>query len=322
MNIILTALVGGVVFLVGGIVGAVWVHRRGALPFVRRPEQWAISMYEGETPTDLTPLASVRHPVLTAADVTDVEADFVADPFLFHRDGRWYLFFEVVNARTRAGEIGLATSADGHEWTYERVVLAEPFHLSYPQVFAVDDTVYMLPESQQAAGIRLYEATSFPYEWTPVATLLHGAYHDPTIVRYGERWWLFCSEWHHTLRLFSSEVLEGPWQEHPASPIVKNDERYARPAGRVVPYDGGLIRFAQDCSQFYGQHVHAFRITELSADSYDEQLLQASVLTGSGTGWNALRMHHLDAHRMGEDRWLAAVDGDAGQKLRFNWRDL
>jgi len=35
-------------------------------------------------------------PVLTAADIPDVSADFVADPFLLQRDGRWFLFFEIM----------------------------------------------------------------------------------------------------------------------------------------------------------------------------------------------------------------------------------
>lgn len=317
MSFLWGSLLGLLFFFFGGIVGALWVHRRGRLPFVRRPEQWAISIYEGPSPTELSPASSVRHPVLTAADVTDVDADFVADPFLFRRGEHWHLFFEVVNARSRGGEIAFATSVDGRVWTYECVVLAEPFHLSYPQVFAADDSVYMIPESQQAAGIRLYKATPFPYEWTPVATLLHDAYHDPTLFRHRDRWWLFCSEWHHTLRLFSARALEGPWDEHPASPIVRDDERYARPAGRVVAHDGALVRFSQDCSQFYGQQVHAFRITDLSVDTYEEHLLRSSVLAGSGSGWNALRMHHVDAHPLSDGRWWAAVDGDAGQKLVF-----
>lgn len=314
------ALLGLLLFFLGGFVGAVWVHRRGALPFVRRPEQWAISIYEGASPTALSPHPSLQHPVLTAADVTDVDADFVADPFLFRREGNWYLFFEIVNARSRAGEIALATSEDGLTWAYDRVVLAEPFHLSYPQVFVANGTVYMLPETQQAAGIRLYEATSFPHGWRAVDTLLHDAFHDPTIFQHAGRWWLFCAEWHHTLRLFSAEALKGSWKEHPDSPIVRDDERYARPAGRVVAHDGALLRFAQDCVPFYGRRVHAFRITELSPTTYEEERVPTPVVEGSGHGWNALRMHHVDAHRMDDGQWRAAVDGDAGQKLVFSLR--
>ncbi|NLG19195.1 MAG: hypothetical protein GX556_17870, partial [Fibrobacter sp.] len=33
------------------------------------------------------------------------------------------------------------------------------------------------------------------------------------------------------------------------------------------------------------------------------------LLEGSGKGWNAERMHHVDLHRTGEKSWVASVDG-------------
>ena len=56
----------------------------------------------------------VQNPVLTCSDVTDVNASFVADPFL-HIEGwskPWHLFFEVYNFDRRLGEIGCAVSRD------------------------------------------------------------------------------------------------------------------------------------------------------------------------------------------------------------------
>ena len=43
------------------------------------------------------------------------------------QDGRWYLFFEVMNQDSDRGEIGLALSDDGIHWEYSRIVLVEPF---------------------------------------------------------------------------------------------------------------------------------------------------------------------------------------------------
>lgn len=51
------------------------------------------------------------------------------------QDGRWYMFFEVMNQDSDRGEIGLALSDDGIHWEYSQIVLVEPFHLSYPHVF-------------------------------------------------------------------------------------------------------------------------------------------------------------------------------------------
>ena len=91
---------------------------------------WSIGRYAGPTSLELRPDPEVANPVLTAADMRDVPASFVADPFLIRSGGLWYLFFEVMHPSTGRGVIGLATSEDAAHWTYRGVVLEEPFHLS------------------------------------------------------------------------------------------------------------------------------------------------------------------------------------------------
>jgi hypothetical protein len=115
---------------------------------------------------------------------------------------------------------------------------------------------------------------------------------------------------HHTLRLFTAERLVGPWTEHPRSPVIENDDTSARPAG-VPRFSGGrLIRFAQVCTPDYGTAVRAFEITALTATTYSErELTPAPILGPGGTGWNACGMHHIDAHRLPDGTWIAAVDG-------------
>ena len=87
-----------------------------------------------QSPFNVYDSQDVANPVLTAADVWDVEADFVADPFLYYDGGIWYLFMEVLKS-SYGGVIGVANSLDGINWTYDRIVLEQPFHLSYPYVF-------------------------------------------------------------------------------------------------------------------------------------------------------------------------------------------
>lgn len=276
---------------------------------------WAIGIYRGPSPLDLRP-AGGEGPALTAADVHDVRADFVADPFLLCRDGRWHLFFEILDQDTGRGVIGLAESDDGRRFTYRQVVLREPFHLSYPFVFEHEGEVYMTPEALDAGGVRLYRATRFPTAWEPVATLVAGRLADPTVFRHAGRWWLFACgapSRHDDLRLYTAEALEGPWREHPASPLIAGDRRSARPAGRPVFHGGAWLRFAQDCDPVYGSRVRAFRVTGLTPDRYAETLcLPDPVLAPGGEGWRRRRMHHLDAHPDGNNEgWIACVDGCA-----------
>ncbi|MEB3292295.1 MAG: hypothetical protein VKJ24_03975, partial [Synechococcales bacterium] len=134
--------------------------------FARRWESWAIGLYEADAELNLRPASRVKNPILTARDVTDIKADFIADPFMLHENGTWYLFFEVLNSADNLGYIAFATSSNGRDWSYQKVVLKEPFHLSYPYVFKWNDDYYMIPETYQAGQVRLYKADRFPDRWT------------------------------------------------------------------------------------------------------------------------------------------------------------
>jgi hypothetical protein len=277
------------------------------------PYVWSIGIYAGESPFHLAPAPNVHNPVLSATDVTDLRAVFVADPFMIRANHNWYLFFEVFNAETFKGEIGLAISENGWTWKYERLVLQEPYHLSYPYVFEWQGEHYMVPETLGAESIQLYKAVSFPHDWLLAGSLIQGEFADPSLFRFANRWWMFaCStpHEHDDLRLFFADQLTGPWTEHPSSPIVENNNRIARPGGRVLVLENRIIRFAQDCFPIYGTQVRAFEIAELTPTRYQEKECERSPIFGaSGAGWNSSGMHHVDPHPLGEGRWIACVDG-------------
>ena len=286
--------------------------RRRLSPSLR---PWSIGIFSGPSPYELHPAPGVINPVLTRDHVSDVPAVLVADPFMLKTAGGWHMFFEVMNARTAKGEIGLAVSEDTARWTYRTIVLAERFHLSYPYVFEWKGEQYMIPESYEANEVRLYRARRFPDHWTHVETLLRGpALVDTSIVYVDGRWWMLVQDSpmprHDRLRLYGADVLFGPWREHPASPIVDGDPRAARPAGRRVVHRDRILRFAQDCDGAYGLAVRAFEVDTLTAEIYkDCQVGPDPILGGSGSGWNGGGMHHVDAHQVAPEHWIAAVDG-------------
>jgi len=253
--------------------------------------------------------------VLTKFNVRDVPAGFVADPFVCRSEGIWYMFFELLNQLTWRGEIGYATSADGYDWEYHNVVLAEPFHLSYPYVFERDGEFYMIPETGGTRSVRLYRAVNFPQDWIHVETLLNGGrFVDSSIFQFESKWWLFTEAGPNPasplLRLYHADEPRGPWKEHPSSPILDNDPDITRPAGRVVIFGGRPIRFAQKISPTYGTEVRALQILELSETTYREELAVPGKLLGPGTEtWNRDAMHHVDPHKLEDGTWLACVDG-------------
>ena len=227
--------------------------------------------------------------------------------------GVWHMFFEVMNDATGKGDIGLATSANGFDWQYQRIVLTEPFHLSYPYVFEWNDDYYMIPETLGARVARIYRAEPFPDRWVYMKDLLPGDHADPSIFRFQDQWWMFTCPFpykHDTLSLFYASDPLSAWTPHPHNPLISGDRRIARPGGRVLQHDGALIRLTQDCDPTYGRQLRALQITELTANSYKEhERPESPILTPSGSGWNSSGMHHADIHRLDDQSWIACVDG-------------
>lgn len=281
---------------------------------LRQRMHWTVRIGRARTPWDAQAATATSAVILTRADVTDLHAAFVADPFLLRHDGRWLLFVEVQDRLTMQGCIGLATSTDATRWSWQGVVLREPFHLSYPCVFIHDDTLFMVPESTASGAVRLYRAVDGPTRWRHVDDLVRGpALADATPVHHDDHWYLFVETssgaTHDELRLFHAARLRGPWVEHPSSPLVDGDPAIARPAGRPLSVDGRLYRLAQNCTTDYGVGVVAREITRLTPDGYDESPTTLPVLAKGGQGWRRNGMHHLSAQRVAAGDWLIATDG-------------
>ncbi len=291
--------------------------RKGNIPYVALQQQWTIGICLGASPLSLSNAAPKANPVLTARDVTDVSAEFVADPFMLRENETWYMFFEVQNGKTHRGCIGLATSQDGLRWSYRQIVLEESIHLSYPCVFKSGEKYYMVPESM-GDGIRLYEAAVFPTRWQCLGTLIKGYHADPTPFEHEGRWWMFATQFRKTgpnLHLYYSQDLLGPWQEHPSSPVAKNDPGTCRSGGRVIIYEGQIVRFAQDNTRNYGDRLRAFVVSELTPSAYREDPVPTNPVPK--TSWNRMGTHNVDAHQQADGGWIACVDGYRQRALRI-----
>ena len=278
------------------------------LPVAYRAE-WSIGALTGSALGALAAPAGIRNPVLTRRDVTDVDAAYVADPFVVRDGVEFLMFLEVVGKVDGKGRIALARSPDGLSWSYDRVVLEEPYHLSFPMTFACESEWYMLPESHQAGCVQLYRAARFPEGWSVRATLLDGVFADVSIHRTDSGWWLFAGELgNDVLRLFHAERIDGPYVEHPSSPIVEGERRRARPAGRVRSREDRPFRVSQDCRPSYGTAVDVREIEHLTRDDYREGSPRR-ILRKGGWGWRRNGMHHLDALESESGDWIAWVDG-------------
>lgn len=227
---------------------------------------------------------------------------FWADPFVWVRDGRRYVFFEEFPYATRRGRISaLGLDARGRPLGDAFPVIEEPYHLSYPFLFEFGDELYMMPEKKAAGRLDLYRCTAFPHAWSREATLIEGMrIADANLFEHEGRWWLFCAAKQRRSRInetlvafYADHPLSIDWTPHPGNPLVR-DFRRARPGGRVFRDDTGrLLRPTQDCVRRYGYGLGISEVTQLSTKAFAER--QVWYASGEDAGrWRA--MHHMDWH--------------------------
>lgn len=236
-----------------------------------------------------------------------------ADPFLITDSRKLWLFAEQQRHHEH-GKIVAFSTEDLQTWISHGVVLEESSHLSYPQVFESDGSYWMLPEGIKSGKVTLYQAAELPGPWRRAAELLPSAYADPTIFQHQGVWYLWATDLGNQLRLYCANQLQGPYREHPCSPVT-SDLRYMRCGGRVqcLP-DGSLVRLAQDSSEGYGKYLHAMAITQLTPEAYQEELKNADILLRD-ENWNREGGHHLDGLQF-KGKGIVAVDGRVSES---NW---
>ena len=203
-----------------------------------------------------------------------------ADPFPIEFEGHYYIFVEqqIGNDNGTLGYIELYENLEHSDFV---PVLDAPYHLSYPNVFTVDGSWYMIPETHEHNSIDLYRSEKFPDQWVYDSTLIKDVEAvDTSIVKYNELWWLFTSiarndrKLNASLSLFSSKVFPSvTWKSHPLNPVVEGLQN-SRMAGKIECQTdaGSLTRPAQSCVKEYGEHIVLNKIIELDENKYLEKI--------------------------------------------------
>lgn len=261
---------------------------------VRGAEQWSVAWASREAgsawPSQRLSGRGVRRTLpLDPRDyhlLPDDGRRYYADPFLFEHNGEVHLFVEELPYATNRGIISATTlPSHGSLPATPRPVLETAFHLSYPQLFARDGEIWMLPEQNQSGALILYRAKRFPDVWEPAATLIDQPLHDATLFDHGGRLWIAAthegpvsagtrwgSSWD-ALTLYHAPHLLGPWTRHVGNPVLI-DAATGRSAGPMFyAADGRLIRPVQDCSTGYGMALGLARIDRLDETTYAQSIV-------------------------------------------------
>lgn len=272
------------------------------------------------------PLSDVRRDGVDAREVTWLpdQGDFayLADPFGIERDGLLTVFAEHFDYRSRRGEIRYFQYDADDVLIREGVALAEPFHLSYPQLIEDGGELYMLPEGYKSGALTLYRCVRFPDRWETAHRILDVPAIDATVVRHGGRWWMFhalpgpADRAMRELHVAWADRLTGPWTAHAANPVRTGFDA-SRPGGTAFESDGALHLPVQDCAETYGAAVNLLRIDTLTPEAFEATTVRrfeaGDLLDGYGDGLHTLSGHGQAAfidvksiRRSGAEGWVRA----------------
>ena len=194
-----------------------------------------------------------------------------ADPFVITTEKDTYIFYESYSYKDGKGCIEMVRKSK--KYKKPKVVLEEPFHLSYPFVFEHEGVVYCIPETHQANRVNLYRFNEKDLVLEQECVLMeHIQAVDPTLVFREGKWNLFFTQKDQPsvkLYRFVADDLKGPYLPHHSNPI-KVDCADARMAGAFFEWKGDLVRPAQECVRYYGTAVVLNRVDIFDDNEYDE----------------------------------------------------
>ncbi|MGN1203241.1 MAG: hypothetical protein ACI4RF_08080 [Eubacterium sp.] len=200
---------------------------------------------------------------------------WTADPFLFRKDDKYYLFFEMFDRLKRKGLLGCREISNNGAGKMHVIYEGES-HLSYPFIFEDNGGYYIIPESSESGELFVLKCTDFPYKWEKERVLAKKCLVDTTLLNYSNQTF-YISE-----RSFGNGVFDridlfyddnGTFKECPSNP-VKIDVNTARCAGKFFEYDNKIIRPSQDCGKFYGEKLNFNEVIGVSRELYEERLLK------------------------------------------------
>lgn len=287
---------------------------RGFQKLLEKRDLWSIGVFRYDRADDLFSAPPIELAYFQGENGFRVDKNYqsvAADPFLFTHGDRLYLFYEVKTDHGHGTIHAQSMSRDGY-WHDHGQLLDEPFHLSYPQVFAFEDRIFMIPETAQSGAVRLYEAEEFPYHWRACATLIEAPLRDPTlIVTPDQGCFLLATSAEYELRLHHSEAIERPFRYTGVS--ITRDPRLARCAGGILKVGGQLLRPAQDCSEVYGKRIHFQAIEKLTPSAYCERPSGLTLQIPTAP-WMSRGSHHISSANFGKS-FFVAIDGRGADKL-------
>ncbi|WP_424494748.1 glucosamine inositolphosphorylceramide transferase family protein [Salinimicrobium sp. GXAS 041] len=254
--------------------------------------------------------------------------DYIADPFFIKEKDTFYIFVEI-KGRGNAN-IALLTSPNGKKYNYQGIVLDEPFHLSYPQVFKHKGALYMLPETKGSNNVLLYKAANFPYSWSISDTLVKDiSLKDPSLLLSEDLNLIVAVDDATKQYMFTADSLTGNWKE--LEKYRQNWGNETRPGGRFFNINKTWYLPLQNMSADYGTGISIYALKTNGQEL--DLALEKKLFLGPQPEikWFNRGMHHLDIQQV-DGEYYMVYDGDQHldnkkewqfkRTLKLNWIDF
>jgi len=299
-------------------------------PFVTsKVGKWSVGFGFSKDPLKNLPINSKNVISYEAVDrMLNTEENYIADPFFVKEKDTFYLFVELKGEKN--ADIALFKSSDGLDYTYEGVILNEPFHLSYPQVFKYKEEFYMLPETKQAGHVLLYKAEKFPEKWKIEDTLIKNvSLKDPSILLNTDFNLIIAVDDHMNQFLYESDSLRGEWKK--SEKFIGRKGNETRPGGRFFKYEDNWFLPVQDRTHGYGSGITLYKL-EKNNHQFKLKLSEKGFLKGmKDIKWFNRGMHHVDIQQI-DNSFYMVYDGDRNmngenafqirRSLKYSFYDL
>jgi hypothetical protein len=235
-----------------------------------------------------------------------------ADPFVLKvTEKEIVLLVEEFLLKTKKGRITkLTINKKNLKITAIKNILELETHLSFPNIIAYKDSIYVLPENTGSNKAVLYRY--YPENDTIESTsvLYHKPLADPVIVPVCSRYYLLATPFPDysgkALSIYEAKSFFGPYV---FKRIIQFTDNVARNAGSVFKIDGEWIRPAQICNISYGEGVVLQKIVFKKSS-------EANIDITSEGGFNELcrfypmdRKYKLGLHTFNTHKNIVVVDG-------------
>ena len=215
---------------------------------------------------------------------------WIADPFLFEKDGQVYLFYEILNLITGVGKIAYSIMDEHGNATEPHIIIHERGHFSFPYIFENKGDIYIMPETCGRNTVQLYRAVRFPEKWEKAQVLIQNEFVVDSI---------FMNESNMDSILGSVQYRKPPegrviscWVKNVLfersgntvkQQLIREGEYGIRNAGKIfLDKEGNHIRPGQDCSGgIYGKGLVFWQLddnfTETEVYHVDAEAMQSHI---------------------------------------------